>query len=116
MGARLGRPDLTQRWVRWAMRTAYGPGADGLPGNDDGGAMSAWWIFAMLRRIITCGSPLVLPSVRTYSSAFCVWPRTPSGRVPFKNNSPAVPESAMSCAQVSRSCRLVAPELARSRR
>ena len=40
--ARLGRPDLTQRWVRWAMRTAYGAGADGLPGNDDGGAMSAW--------------------------------------------------------------------------
>jgi putative alpha-1,2-mannosidase len=28
--------------------TLYGPGADGLPGNDDGGAMSAWWIYAAL--------------------------------------------------------------------
>jgi predicted alpha-1,2-mannosidase len=46
--ARLGRPDLTQYWVRWAMRSLYGPGADGLPGNDDGGAMSAWWVFAAL--------------------------------------------------------------------
>jgi len=30
-------PELTARWVRWAMDTFYGDGADGLPGNDDGG-------------------------------------------------------------------------------
>jgi putative alpha-1,2-mannosidase len=46
--ARLGRPDLTARWVRWTMRSLFGPGADGLPGNDDGGTMSAWWVFAAL--------------------------------------------------------------------
>jgi predicted alpha-1,2-mannosidase len=44
----LGRPDLTQEWVRWILDTQYGTGADGLPGNDDGGTMSAWYIFSTL--------------------------------------------------------------------
>ena len=48
MFARLGRPDLTQRWVRWASRALYGAGANGLPGNDDGGTMSAWYVFASM--------------------------------------------------------------------
>jgi predicted alpha-1,2-mannosidase len=39
----VGRPDLTQKWVRWTMLERFGPGADGLPGNDDGGTMSTWW-------------------------------------------------------------------------
>jgi len=43
-----GRPDLTQRWVRWVENEVYGPGADGLPGNDDGGTMSAWLIYSAL--------------------------------------------------------------------
>ncbi|MEO7094246.1 MAG: GH92 family glycosyl hydrolase [Polyangiales bacterium] len=42
----VGRPDLTQKWVRWMMLERFGPGADGLPGNDDGGTMSTWWAFA----------------------------------------------------------------------
>lgn len=33
-------------WVRWAMDDNYGLGPEGLPGNDDGGTMSAWWLFA----------------------------------------------------------------------
>jgi predicted alpha-1,2-mannosidase len=36
----------TATWVRWAMDDSYGTGPDGLPGNDDGGTMSAWWLFA----------------------------------------------------------------------
>jgi predicted alpha-1,2-mannosidase len=43
-----GRPDLTQRWVRWIENEVYGAGADGLPGNDDGGTMSAWLIYSAL--------------------------------------------------------------------
>lgn len=46
--AQLGRPDLTQRWVAWSRGYLYGPGADGLPGNDDGGTMSAWFVFSAL--------------------------------------------------------------------
>jgi predicted alpha-1,2-mannosidase len=44
--AALGRPDETQRWVRWSLAQHYGLGANGLPGNDDGGTMSAWYILS----------------------------------------------------------------------
>jgi predicted alpha-1,2-mannosidase len=43
-----GRPDLTQKWVRWIEEEVYGDGADGLPGNDDGGTMSAWLVWSAL--------------------------------------------------------------------
>ena len=46
--AQAGRPDLTQKWVRWLLETAYGKGPDGLPGNDDGGTMSAWYVWSAL--------------------------------------------------------------------
>ena len=46
--AQLGRPDLTQKWVAWCRAFLYGPGADGLPGNDDGGTMSAWFVWSAL--------------------------------------------------------------------
>lgn len=48
MFARVGRPDLTQRWVRWVADTLYSDRPDGVPGNDDGGTMGAWWVFAAL--------------------------------------------------------------------
>jgi predicted alpha-1,2-mannosidase len=46
--AQLGRPDLTQRWVAWLRATQYTAGPEGIPGNDDGGTMSAWLIFSAL--------------------------------------------------------------------
>ena len=46
--AQLGRPDLTQKWVAWCRAFLYTAGADGLPGNDDGGTMSAWFVFSAL--------------------------------------------------------------------
>lgn len=36
------------RWVRWALANEYGDGPDGLPGNDDGGTMSAWYLFSAM--------------------------------------------------------------------
>lgn len=36
----------TAKWSRWALAGEYGDGPDGLPGNDDGGTMSAWWLFS----------------------------------------------------------------------
>lgn len=41
----LGRPADTQRWVRWIMKNKYKDAPDGLAGNDDGGTLSAWYIF-----------------------------------------------------------------------
>ncbi|HSO34280.1 MAG TPA: GH92 family glycosyl hydrolase [Labilithrix sp.] len=44
----LGDQERTARWTRWTTLTHYGDGPDGLPGNDDGGTMSAFYVFAAL--------------------------------------------------------------------
>jgi len=43
-----GRPDLTQRWVHWILEKKYAATYDGLDGNDDGGTLSAWYVFGAL--------------------------------------------------------------------
>lgn len=43
-----GRPDLAGKWARWALAETFGDGPDGLPGNDDCGTMSAWYLFTAL--------------------------------------------------------------------
>ena len=43
-----GRPDLTQKWVRWTLQERFSADADGLDGNDDGGTLSAWYVFGAL--------------------------------------------------------------------
>jgi len=44
----VGRPDLTQKWVRWIMEDAYSAGPEGIPGNDDCGTLSSWYVFSAL--------------------------------------------------------------------
>ena len=44
----IGDHERTARWTRWTTLTHYGDGPDGLPGNDDGGTMSAFYVFASL--------------------------------------------------------------------
>ena len=43
-----GRPDLTRWWTTWAADTAYLLKPGGLAGNDDGGTLSAWYVFAAI--------------------------------------------------------------------
>jgi predicted alpha-1,2-mannosidase len=43
-----GVPYRTQQVVRRIETQLFGAGPDGLPGNDDGGAMSSWYIFAAM--------------------------------------------------------------------
>ena len=43
-----GRPDRTQSRVRQILHEDYRSGRKGLPGNDDSGAMSSWYIFGKL--------------------------------------------------------------------
>ncbi len=43
-----GRPDLTQKWVRWILDTKYADHYAGLDGNDDGGTLSSWYVFSAL--------------------------------------------------------------------
>jgi len=60
------RPDLTRHWVRTIMGTRFSATPGGLPGNDDLGAMSSWYIFSALgfypvcpgRPVYDIGAPL----------------------------------------------------------
>lgn len=44
--AALDRPSDTARWSRWVLDRHYGDLPDGLPGNDDAGTLSAWYVFS----------------------------------------------------------------------
>ena len=44
----IGRPDLTSDRVRQIISANYNDKPDGLPGNDDSGAMSSWLAFHMM--------------------------------------------------------------------
>lgn len=46
--ANAGRPDLTQKWVRWTLEERFSTDINGLDGNDDGGALSSWYVFSAL--------------------------------------------------------------------
>ena len=41
-----GSPGESAAVIDWIVTELYGEGSDGLPGNDDGGTMSAWLLFA----------------------------------------------------------------------
>lgn len=48
MPAEIGRPDLTAKWVKWIRDARYADNPAGLDGNDDGGTLSAWYVFSAL--------------------------------------------------------------------
>ena len=43
-----GRPDLTQKWVRWTLDNRFSTDINGIDGNDDGGTTSAWYVFSSM--------------------------------------------------------------------
>jgi len=51
----IGRTDLASQRVRDIVNKYYSDKPDGLPGNDDSGAMSSWLIWAMLGRYPVAG-------------------------------------------------------------
>ncbi len=53
-----GEPWMTQRRVREIMRTWYTAGLMGIPGDEDWGAMSSWYVFSAMGFYPVCpGSP-----------------------------------------------------------
>src|SRR6266446_1815990 len=52
-----GRPDRTQERVRHILASEYTTGRGGLPGNDDSGAMSSWYIWGALGLYPNAGQP-----------------------------------------------------------
>lgn len=55
-----GRPDLAQEWIAWIRDTLYTTRPDGIPGNDDAGTLSAWYVFACLGFFPVPGTDLYL--------------------------------------------------------
>jgi len=53
-----GRPDLTQKWVRWILDNKYDTGYKGVDGNDDGATLSSWYIFSSLGFYPIAGSDI----------------------------------------------------------
>ena len=43
-----GRDDLTEKWVRWTLADRFSTDINGLDGNDDGGTLSAWYVFSSM--------------------------------------------------------------------
>jgi predicted alpha-1,2-mannosidase len=43
-----GHPELAQKWIDWASTSFYSTAHDGLPGNEDAGALSAWYVLSSL--------------------------------------------------------------------
>jgi len=53
-----GRPDLTQKWVRWILDNKYSAGYNGIDGDDDAGTLSSWYVFSALGFYPVAGSDL----------------------------------------------------------
>jgi predicted alpha-1,2-mannosidase len=52
-----GRPDRTAERVRTIMATQYRNGRSGLPGNDDAGTLSSWYVWAAIGLFPNAGQP-----------------------------------------------------------
>jgi len=55
-----GRHDRTARVVRRAMSCQFGEGPGGLPGNDDSGGLSSWFVWNACGLFPVCGQPVML--------------------------------------------------------
>ena len=51
-----GRPDLTQKWVRWILENKYGAGYEGIDGDDDAGTLSSWYVWSSMGLYPVAGS------------------------------------------------------------
>jgi predicted alpha-1,2-mannosidase len=54
----LGRQDLAAKWAHWIKRTHYKNAPQGIPGNDDCGTMSSWYVFSAMGFLPIPGTPL----------------------------------------------------------
>lgn len=52
-----GRPDRTEEQVRQLLATEYREGRNGLPGNDDAGTMSSWYVWNAIGLYPNAGQP-----------------------------------------------------------
>jgi len=65
----VGRPDRTAEIVRRTLKERYNTTREGIPGNDDSGAMSSWYVFHALGFYPNAGQDLYLISSPTFEEA-----------------------------------------------
>jgi putative alpha-1,2-mannosidase len=61
-----GRPDRTAEVVHAAIHNQFGPGRGGLPGNDDSGGLSSWYLWASLGLFPVAGQNTFLISAPAF--------------------------------------------------
>ena len=64
-----GRPDRTAEVVNSALTWQFGTGPGGLPGNDDSGGLSAWYVWASLGLFPVAGQNLFLINAPAFARA-----------------------------------------------
>jgi putative alpha-1,2-mannosidase len=64
-----GRPDRTAEIVSSALTWQFGTGPGGLPGNDDSGGLSAWYVWASLGLFPVAGQNLFLVNAPAFARA-----------------------------------------------
>ncbi|HCX84481.1 MAG TPA: glycoside hydrolase [Micrococcales bacterium] len=64
-----GRPDRTAEVVHGVVHQMFGPGRGGLPGNDDSGGLSSWYVWAALGLFPVAGQNLVLLHPPSFAEA-----------------------------------------------
>ncbi len=62
-----GRPDRTADVVHAALTWQFGTGVGGLPGNDDSGALSSWYVWASLGLFPLAGQGLFLVNAPAFA-------------------------------------------------
>ena len=70
----IGRPDLSSQRIHQIIRDNYSDQPDGLPGNDDSGAMSSWLAFHMMGLYPLAGTPYYLVNVPIVKEATLTLP------------------------------------------
>ncbi len=70
----IGLPHESSKRIRQIINDCYSDKSDGLPGNDDSGAMSSWLVFHMMGLYPNAGQPYYLlntPLVDNYTMQLC---------------------------------------------
>jgi putative alpha-1,2-mannosidase len=65
----VGRPDRTAEVVHAAVHSQFGLGRGGLPGNDDSGGLSSWYVWASLGLFPIAGQSLYLVNAPSFSQS-----------------------------------------------
>ena len=65
----VGRPDRTAEVVHAAVDNQFGLGRGGLPGNDDSGGLSSWYVWASLGLFPVAGQNLYLLNAPAFAKA-----------------------------------------------